>query len=315
MPRGITRLLLLVIEAGGEAGVRELVRALDTSDTAIFNLSRDLRLLGLTVYEPNRVKLVDEIWQASDRERELRRRVAFALRRHRAFSTFVTLNERNGGKVSVSAYARELPKVFPAVAVSEHTWGVYARVLLSWMTYASLVIQHGNDFSLAPDGNEDATIRLLDVRSPMHVRLAVPHDSCGPALELIRRAGRGEKLRVPADSEGRTRSAFRAVVGIGAAVVDSDGRFRIIRPDLAPNGEVSCQVLRELLEALPGGAAGIDLLIGNPGATPNEVGEAIRAAIGAQWSLTTTHSVGTHWRGWVRAAGITLTRVPRASEN
>lgn len=313
MPRGITRLLLLVIEAGGEAGVRELVRTLDTSDTAVFNLSRDLRLLGLTVYEPNRVKLVDEIWRASDRERELRRRVALALRRHRAFSTFVTLNERHGGKVSASVYARELPKVFPAVAVSEHTWGVYARVLLSWMTYASLVIQHGNDFSIAPEGHEDSTIRLLDVRLPMHVRLAVPHDSCGPALELIRQAGRGETLRVPADSEGRRRSAFRAVVSIGAGVVGSDGSLRLVRSDLAPNGEINPRVLRELLEALPGGTAGIELLLANPGAAPDYVGETIRAAIGTQWSSASIHSVGTHWRGWVRAAGITLMRVPRGN--
>jgi len=266
MPRGITRLLPLVIDSGGEAGVRELAGMLETSDTAIFNLSRDLRLLGLTVYEPNRVKLVDEIWQASDRERELRRRVALALRRHRAFSTFVGLNERHAGIVSVPAYARELPKVFPAVAASENTWSSYARVLLSWMTYASLVIPHGNDFSLAPEGYEDTTICLLDVRSPLRVRLAVPHEPSRAALELIQKVGRGETAKLP--SEDHKRDPFRTVVSIGAGIVDPEGQLRLVRSDLAPNGKINPLVLQELLKALPGGAAGIDLLIRNPGATP-----------------------------------------------
>ena len=311
MPRGVTRLLPLVIDAGGNAGVPDLARSLETSDIAIFNLSRDLRLLGLTAYESNQVKLVDEIMQASDRERELRRRVALALRRHRAFSTFTTLNERYAGRVSAAAYSRELPKVFPAVAASEHTWSVYARVLLSWLSYASLVVQRGNSFSLAPEGYEDTTIRLLDVRSPLRVRLAIPQEPHRAALELIRKLGRGEIIQLPPEKEKRQRKIFRTVAAIGACTADPDGYMRLIRGDLAPDGEVNPVVLRELLEALPGGAVGINLLILKPHASPDEVGNTIREAIGAQWRPETTHSVGTHWRGWARAAGITLAPVPQ----
>jgi Restriction endonuclease len=311
MPRGITRLLPLVIDAGGNASVRELARALETSDIAIFNLSRDLRLLGLTAYESNRVKLVDEIMQASDRERELRRRVALALRKHRAFSTFIALNERYAGHVPTTAYSRELPRVFPAVAASEHTWSVYARVLLSWLTYASLVVQRGNEFSVAPEGYEDGTIRLLDVRSPLNVRIAVPHEPSAAALELIRKLGRGEVAKLPLDRERGKRDPFRTVAAIGAGVADPEGYMRLVRSDLAPNGEINPLVLRELLEALPGGAAGIDLLIRKPEASPDEVGETIRVAAGAQWRPETAHSIGIYWRGWARAAGITLARVPR----
>jgi hypothetical protein len=311
MPRGVIRLLPLVIDAGGNAGVRDLARSLETSDTAIFNLSRDLRLLGLTAYESNQVKLVDEIMQASDRERELRRRVALALRRHRAFSTFTSLSERYAGRVPPAAYSRELPKVFPAVAVSEHMWSAYARVLLSWLTYASLVMQRGNDFSLAPEGYEDTTIRLLDVRSPLRVRRAIPQEPSRAALELIRRLGRGERVKLPPEKEKRQRKHFRTVAAIGACIADPDGYMRLIRLDLAPDGEINPLVLRALLEALPGGAAGMDLLIQKPHASPDEVGKTIREASGAQWRQETTRSIGTHWRGWARAAGIELARVPR----
>jgi conflict system STAND superfamily ATPase len=311
MPRGVTRLLPLVIDAGGNAGVRDLARSLQTSDTAIFNLSRDLRLLGLTAYESNQVKLVDEIMQAPDRERELRRRVALALRRHRAFSTFTALNERYAGRVPAAVYSRELPKVFPAVAVSEHTWSVYARVLLSWLSYASLVVQRGNDFSLAPEGYEDTSIRLLDVRSPLRVRLAVPQEASRGALELIRRMGRGEKIKLPPEKEKRQRKYFRTVAAIGACAADPDGYMRLLRADLAPDGEINAAALRALLEKLPGGAAGINLLIRKPYASPDEVGKTIQEASGTQWSEETARSVGTHWRGWVRAAGIKLVPVPR----
>ena len=78
-PRSVGRLLSAVVEAGGNASVRELVEKLETSDRAIFNLSRELRLLGVTAHEPNRVRLVDEVLDAEDRESEVRRRVGAAL--------------------------------------------------------------------------------------------------------------------------------------------------------------------------------------------------------------------------------------------
>jgi len=142
---------------------------------------------------------------------------------------------------------------------------------------------------------------------------AVPPEPCRPALALIRRVGRGETAMMPPDGEGKKRDAFRVVVKIGAGIVDPEGRLRLVRSDLAPNGEINPLVLRELLEALPGGAAGIGLLVRKPGASPDEVGETIRAAVGAQWGLATLLSVGTNWRAWARAAGITLTRVPRGT--
>lgn len=308
-PHQVSRLLPLVIQAGGDAGVPELAQALETSDISIFNTSRDLRLLGLTVHEPNRVRLIDEIWSATDRERALRRRVALALRRHRGLSAFVTLSERSSGRVSIAAYGRELRKVFPAVEASEHTWSTYSRALLSWMSYAGLVLQRGNDFSPALEGYEDSSIRLLDVRSPIRVRISVPHEPSGPALDLIRRVGRGETVRLPQNSQQR--DAFRTVIGIGAGVVEPDGNLRLTQSDIAPGGEINPLALRELLMLLPGGAAGLALLERNPQASPAEVGEVIREASGASWKPDTARSLGGHWRGWARAAGVQVRPVPR----
>ncbi|WP_282702642.1 restriction endonuclease [Streptomyces sp. CC219B] len=239
--RQIARLLPLVVAADGNAYVPDLAHALDTSDRAIYNLSRELRLLGVTIHEPLRVRLSDEVWMAQDRERSLRRRVASSLRRHRAYSTFVALAERSAGLVSLSSYARELPNAFPAVEASSNTWTNYARSSLSWMTYAGLTIERGNEFSLAPEGYEQRSIRLLDVRSPLRVRRALPQEACGPALDLIKRLGRGEVIPLPTDSSQR--DAARTTVAIGAVTVAANGNLVLTRQDLAPSGVIDPLVL------------------------------------------------------------------------
>lgn len=308
-PHQLARLLPLVVARGGDATVQELAGALNTTNIAIFNMSRELKLLGVSTQEPNHVRLVDEIWNADDRERALRRKVASALRRHRGLSAFAALSERLAQPVSIPAYADELPNVFPAVAVSQHTWSTYARALLSWMAYAGLIMQQGNDFVPAPEGYESTSVRLLDFRSPLRVRPAIPHEACGPVLDLIRAVANGEYIRLPADYHDR--DIHRAAVAIGAVVVDPDLRLRMRRPELVQNGEINTSVLLELLEALPGGSAGLDVLRANPRATPREVGNAIREAAGTSWRDETVHSIGGYWRGWARAAGVPVVRFAR----
>ena len=138
-PRAVARLLAAVAERDGDASVPEVAAALKTSENAIFNLARELRLLGVTAYEPNRVRFPQDLWNADDRESAVRRRVTTALRRHRAFSAFVRLAERADSSVSFAEYARELPTTFPAVSVAATTWLVYARAFVLWFEYAGLV--------------------------------------------------------------------------------------------------------------------------------------------------------------------------------
>jgi hypothetical protein len=137
-PRMVARLLQTVMRAEGDMSVSDLATVLNTSENAVYNLSRELRLFGALAYAPNRVRLAEEIMTASDPEEELRRRVASSLRRHRAFSTFSRLAEQQGGAVSINALARNLPATFPAVEVAETTWGRYARSFARWFQYAGL---------------------------------------------------------------------------------------------------------------------------------------------------------------------------------
>lgn len=306
-PQSVARLLPLIMGAGGNASIKSLTSSLGTSDTYVFNLSRELRLLGVTAQEPNRVRLVDEIMKApaATRESTLRRRVAAALRRHKAYSILRSLAERNGGVASSTAYARALPSAFPAVEAAESAWQSYARAFLFWISYAGLAEQSGSDYRPTPDGLDGASqLRLLEGRPPLRVKSQVPYEAPSRPLRLAKQLADGS-LRLP--SSGPDRDAVRTLACLGIARVGQDGEVFLADPDyLTPGG------LRRALAEVPGGRAGLELLEAQPSASPAAVGEVIRQAVGAEWKPSNVHSVGGHFRAWAKAAGVEVRQVPRA---
>ena len=309
-PNGVARLLPLLVDAGGSAGVRELAERLETSDNVIFNLSRELRLLGVTVYEPNVVRFVDEISSASDKEAVLRRQVANALRRHRAYSTLREVAEKGGGLATADAFARQLPYAFPAVDVKPKTWVSYARVFLLWFEYAGLVATVGGKWQVRPDGDLPPSQFLLAARPAMRTRPGVPQEAPRRSLEILARLGRESEIELPPDGT-QDRDAVRTLVALGAVRVGPDLMVRLAVSDLVnENGEVERPVLLRLLTAVPGGLAGVNLLRANPYAVPLEVGRAIATSVNAEWTESSTHSIGGHFRAWCKVAGIDV-RYPR----
>jgi energy-coupling factor transporter ATP-binding protein EcfA2 len=143
-PRAVAELILAVLEAGGDASVSDLSVDLNVSTKVIYNRSREPRLFGLTAYEPNRVRILDDVLHADDTEAEIRRRVASALRRNRAYSSFLGLSERQGGGVTIAAYARELTNAFPAVEAQPTSWLDYARSFAAWFHYSGLAVLEGD---------------------------------------------------------------------------------------------------------------------------------------------------------------------------
>jgi hypothetical protein len=270
--------------------------------------------MGVTAYEPNRVHIVDDIWLATDREEALQHRVAAALRRHRAFTAFTQLAERSAGTVTLSAYARELPSVFPAVEVADTTWLTYARAFVQWFEYAGLVRVAGQMVTLVAEDEGSSTVRLLGIRPPVRVKGAFPLEPPGPALDLLLEVVHGNPLA--SSLTRRQARGLRELVALGAVGANADGTVRLARTDLLRNGVVDPSVLRELLEHQVGCANALALLEADPTAAPQRVGEVIRAAYGAEWSPATTHSAGKYMRGWARHVGVaTAIRRAAASAN
>jgi hypothetical protein len=302
-PISVSRLLQHVAADGGDSRVLDVVVRLDTSENSVYNLNRDLRLLGTTAYEPNRVRLLPDIWQAEDREAELRRRVATSLRRHRAFSTFVALADR-AGTVTINAYARDLPGAFPAVEVSESTWIAYARVYLQWFEYAGLALQKGAAWLAAPEGSPGVG-QLLSGPLRRRVRGGFPHDAPGPSLGLLLRIAAGN---TEAQEEERRVAAPLIMLG---ALEENNDRYRILEQSLVLNGAVVPDVLKRLMLEVPGVREGLAVLEADPHSPPHEVGQAVKETLNADWAPGTMLGVGKHLRAWARRAGVKVGSVRR----
>jgi hypothetical protein len=126
-PQAVGRLLRAVVAAGGSMSVQDAANELDTSIGVIFNLARELRLVGVTGSRPNQVVVVQEVQHTKDREAAVRARVARALRRHRIQTLVTEVLEHAAEPLSATRLAREMPAAFPAVEAKPSSWEVYAR--------------------------------------------------------------------------------------------------------------------------------------------------------------------------------------------
>jgi hypothetical protein len=312
-PLSVARLLREVVADGGDSSILDVAIRLGTSDRALFNLSRELRLMGATSLESNRrVRLIDDIWSADDRESELRRRVTQSLRRHRAFSTFTALAER-AGRVTASSFARELPGTFPAVEVAEATWNSYARAFLLWFEYAGLVVQNGPTWMVAPEGSMGSG-QLLGAKLKRRIRGGFPHDPPGPSLNFLKSTFSGVEGETILSWDNSSRKRIRSLFALGIIEEDQAGFLRILRSDVLRDGEIVPHVLAAIIQDVPGVSAGLAILNEDPGATPLSIGQAVKVSINAEWAESTTLIVGKHLRAWARCAGINVSAVPRSKE-
>jgi hypothetical protein len=303
-PVSVARLLRELEKDGGDSYVVEVAKRFGTSENAVWNLVRELRLMGVSSYEPNRVSFVDAVRNADDREAAIRSLVGQALKRHRAYSSFLEAAERSGGRLTFEAFARKLQDVFPAVAVSRDTWVSYARVFTYWFEVGGLAVIEGKAARVATEGYVPH-IELLSRVSKMKTRGAFPTTSPGPCVKLL--LTMELEPRDVATLSRRELISLRDLVRLGVVVERQDGLLEPTRSNLFQDGEVNKGVLQEMLRRMPGGDAAWLHLQDDPGSPPRSIGECIKRALSADWSDAMTISVGKHFRGWVRYAGLSTT--------
>lgn len=302
-PPSVARLLIAVVEFGGDTSVQDLCILLNASATMIYNLSRELRLFGLTAYESNRVRLQDDVISSPSPEAVIRLRVARALRRHRAYSLFLALTERLGEAVLLSTYARELPSIFPAVDAQEKTWLMYARAFALWFNYSGLALMRGNNVCLPPEGFVGVG-NLLSSEQASRRRTAyslnLPATACLRTLVALDESSqRRENLR-PGE-----RRHLGPLASLGLISIDGDGVCSSVKGAVV-DGVPSVEFLHMRLIEYPGAREGIQLLENDPSVENLNLGLAIKAAVGAPWQESTADDIGGDFRSWAKAAGINV---------
>lgn len=255
--------------------------------------------------------VVDEIASSRVKESALKRRVAQALKRHKAFTTLMAVAERSGGAATISTYADELPRAFPAVAVKPTTWNSYARVYLAWFSYAGLAIDDSGRWTPRPEGDAPSSIKLLTERPVVRTKAAVPQEAPRRSIAILATLGQKATVALPPDGTP-DRDAVRTLLSLGAVEVTQSREVLLAQSDLLMgDGSVNASVLRGLLEAVPGGKEGIEQLLAEPDSTPARVGEVIKVATAASWTASSTHSVGGYFRAWAKHAGVRVLPVKR----
>ncbi len=303
-PSGVGKLLTALMVRGGDETVSNLAAALKTSETVIFNLSRELRLFGLTSYEPNRVRLLPELIESDDMEGLIRSRVEAALRRHRAYSLLVRLAERFSVQgVPISAFAQELQHAFAAVEAKPKTWHIYARAFAQWFEYAGLATLSGVTLRLA-DEEIDGRGELLGPALPMRGRVQAIHISPGPVLTLLNRAA-SEAINAT-DLSTREWRYLNLLVAMKLVRLGAGGQLVVL--DVDAEG-VSPERVRVALESMPGVRKALSELERDPHASAVVVGGIVQESTGAAWGSATIALIGKQVRSWARKAGIRVSRL------
>jgi hypothetical protein len=305
-PGSVARLVSEVMVSAGEASVSDISQRWATSENVVWNVARELRLLGLASYVPNRVQLLPEILTSPNIEEELRRRVSQSLRRHRAFTLFMDLAEKSAEALPVAGYARRLPDVFPAVDVANSTWNTYARVFLLWFEYAGLAFTSGQGATLAPEGSKGKG-SLLSVRRIGTDRVVFPNVPPGPSVALLKEIASVEGGAEIPESKQKRR-ALGQLVALGAVEVDhTAGRVKVA-DGLVVGGAIQPAVLLDLLRRVPGGGEAIAAIERDSAIRAKSLGEIFAIALDAKWAEGTKEGVGKSFRGWARHAGLETSR-------
>ena len=316
-PQAAAPVLTYVIESGGESPFADIASAVGTSVGSVINIARTLRLLGISTYEAYGIYVHDLINDSVDLESSLRRVVARTLRRHKAYSLFVRIAERQGEKVPLALYSADLPQAFPAVDAKPSTWSTYARAFALWFEYAGLAELRDSALWLPGEGFTGAGSLLSHETRPTyrtgrrggrsgsdgrHYSLS---GSPGASLQLL---GQIRSEEVQYQELGRAgQRAARNLLALQLIEADTEEVLRV-RDGVFIAGQLNEAVLLQGLRQLPGGSECLRLLEKEPGADALAVGSRLRDACGANWSDSTAALNGKHFRSWSRQAGLSLSR-------
>lgn len=300
-PMATSNLLKHLAASGGEANTNDVAHALGTSVNVVFNMSRDLRQMGILAPRPGILVLAEQLRVGKLAEAHVQERVAKALRRHKVFSTVQKLLAvQTSHEISVDELTGQMPSLFPAMEAKTSTWRVYALAFASWFDYAGLVQLRGQIlcYPISP-----SRTRLLGGMAHGH-RRTFPQTRPNLALQLLRTKIDGTQHSLSPSSEQKSISDWQAL-----GVLDENGEVREPAESLAIlDVETRSATVLGLLKKVQGVLTALELLETEPGANSMAVGTCIKEGYGLQWAVTTTSMAGGMFRSWAAVAGVDVTK-------
>ena len=315
-PSSVSRLVKAVIAAGGDLPLASALNLLHTSEGVIFNLSRELRLMGVFKSVARHICVADEIMKSKQVEESIRDRVSLALRRHKIFSVLIKELSRNDGRITIDQFTEVLPQVFPAVRVGVRAWRTYTLCFIHWFRYAKLVKIENHCICLGP--GKSAQIDLLGKAGSQRVfvrprqiaakKRVFPQALPSQALLVVKYLlGKMEKQDIP---KKYYENGMCDLVTLGLVNFNENGEIMAIEENiLNPSGNFDQLVLATHLKVVPGGEAACRALKGSGPKSALDVGMILKAEHGVTWTDLTTKLRGRCFKSWCIAAGV----IPRAA--
>lgn len=299
LPLWVGRMLQQLADRGGSLMVEDLAEALSITENVVANVVRDARLLGLVSSGEGEVRLLDADPGDDELESVLRERVRSALRRHRAFTQYQELSERLGGRVEIAAVAAMLPKTYPAVAASNETWLTYARAFIRWMEYAGFV--DVDRHAVTWTELSDPKIFLLQASDRRRAGV-FPQRAPDPSLRLLLELR--TQSTVSAKKNKSVASSSRDLMALGLVSVNTKMEISLTMENIYTDEGVRQEILLERIKLVPGGAEAIEVLLDDPKARPELLGEILKSAQTTTWTPSTAALAGKYFRAWANRAGI-----------
>jgi hypothetical protein len=129
----------------GNLSIEQEITETGKQIASIYNLSRDLRSLGLINVRNKVFTVADEVVNLD--QEEIISFLQTHLKRNRTIS--LILSELNDNRSLIrSRLAELLQELFPSVQAAEKTWGYYSKTTALWLHYARLVFYNKSDDSL-----------------------------------------------------------------------------------------------------------------------------------------------------------------------
>lgn len=299
----VGRLLRALVNNDGELTIAEAMKELDTSETVVYNYSRDLRQMGILASTESGVRLTLDT-EGHDLEQELRSHVASALKRHQAFDIATDLASDEGGRVYSDEFAEALEEAFPAIRAKKATWRGYAKSFQQWFEYAELAKPGSGYFTIGPSTVKSARALLDPTAKGRTSGLAsFPQTTPRPARELVVRM-RSEDVHLNQLSN-RERKALADLSFLNVARAQADESLQLINGDLVDaDGQWESDVLYGVLDEQGATSAALELLEGNAEADDDDVGAVLEAELRASWADSTRALMGKTFRAWAREAGL-----------
>ncbi|MDG4831560.1 restriction endonuclease [Solwaraspora sp. WMMD1047] len=304
-PQAVAPVVVEVMKAGGDLAIADVATAVGATTGSIVNTSRTLRLLGISVFEPNRIRLAQAIVGSVDQEAVLRRTVADAMKQHKAYSTFLRLAERHSDGIDIPLFASELAQAYPAIDKrSERTWATYARAFALWFEYAGIAQLDNHNLRLPSEDHAGKGTLLMTSRLRA-IRVESINGGPGPSLRLLELASR-RAVKVDELSRGQQRAARNLrVLGL---VQEQHRDVLLPAPDVFVEGKLAGPALLRGLLTLPGGPRAVSLLEGDPTVDNLSLGRALIEGPPARLKDSTIELNGKHFRSWARQAGVSIAR-------